>query len=1087
MLILRISLSSVLLLLLGSGCERPAPTLFAPTGGIDFVNALPENDSVNIVTFQYLYNGGGVGVGDFDRDGRPDLVFSGNFVSSALYLQKKAWTFQDATAAAGLTTNVWCSGVNISDVDGNGWEDIYFATLNPDGSNDTPNLLYLNQGTGPDGIPRFTEAAAEYGLDDTAYGTHSAWFDYENDGDLDLYVLNNAIEDFNRNVAKGTDTSGRGRSTDRLYLLNPDAEKTPTVTENSRDENNKRFYPTEIKTEGWGLGIAVQDFNQDGFADLYVANDFLSDDFLLINQRGRGLKDELRARLPHQSRNAMGVDVADLTGDGQPEIMVVDMLPDDNLRRKTMFGDIPHQGKRVEEDRGYANQYVRNTLQLNHGNGYFSDVAFQAGVAATDWSWTPLLADFDNDGRRDIFVSNGYPKDITNRDFSDFGENSDQFGTRTAQQNRVIESLAKLGGVHQPNFFFRNEGDLSFARREWLPDEPTYSNGAVFVDLDGDGDLDLVTNNINETAGVFRNHSRERQPSTTNYLQISLTGPAGNPHALGTKIWVEHGETKAYHEHYRQRGYLSSVGQTVHFGLGKDTLVERLTVRFPDGTGRVLTDLGANRVLELAWEPGLPEISLPTAQKSSKRVLPPARIPADGPVHREALYADFDHHHLAVRDHSRNGPAMAAMDLNGDGNDELIFGGGAGQAVSVWRMTDEGALTQVQSLDETAPGETTALLTWSENGKTYLYVGQGSSEFARKEAALTDLIYTVTDGKLTLASGNETLPRRVTAAVVRLAGPKDAAAALFVGSRMRNGDYPYAAPSAILTKDGGTYAVEREIEAGMVTAAAGADLNNDGYADLVTAGDYEPIRIFFGGADGLGEPIALPNTSGWYYSLTATDLDGDGDTDLLAGNLGPNSPYAAGPQQPVRLLADDFDGNGTTDPILTAFNGGTPYPVVPRNTLTRQLPGLKRRIPNFTAYGNWTAADLPQVKDGLTLSAVEFRSLYLKNDGAGNFTVHPLPARAQLAPIQDALPFTLPDGRPALLAVMNDYGFEPLGGRLDAGRGVVITTGDEGLPQVLDFDAGLNADARSVVRLRRKDGGFAAVVGVNRGPARVMR
>ncbi|MEM9260754.1 MAG: VCBS repeat-containing protein, partial [Bacteroidota bacterium] len=469
-------------------------SLFTPVTGIDFANIIPENDSVNIIVFEYIYNGGGVGVGDFDQDGNPDLVFSGNYVSSRLYLQKSSWDFTDITAAAGLTTEVWCSGVNVADVDGNGWEDIYFATLNPSGEKDTPNLLYLNQGVNADGIPTFVEAAAEYGLDDRSYGTHSAWFDYENDGDLDLYLLNNAIEQYNRNVAKGTDTTGRGKSVDRIY----------------RNENNRFTGTEEIQTEGWGLGVAVQDFNFDGFADLYVANDFLSNDFLLMNQDGKGFRDELRERLPHQSRNSMGVDVADLTGDGQPEIMVVDMLPDDNRRVKTMFGDIPHQGDRTERQRGYAQQYIRNTLQLNNGDGTFSDIAFQAGVAATDWSWTPLLADFDNDGDRDIYVSNGYPKDITNKDFIDFSDQATQFGTRESQLKTVMEALAKVEGVHQPNYFFRNDGELQFTEADWLPEEPTYSNGSVFVDLDRDGDLDLVTNNINEPAGLYRNNLRER-------------------------------------------------------------------------------------------------------------------------------------------------------------------------------------------------------------------------------------------------------------------------------------------------------------------------------------------------------------------------------------------------------------------------------------------------------------------------------------------------------------------------------------------------------------------------------------------------
>ncbi|MEM1357334.1 MAG: CRTAC1 family protein, partial [Bacteroidota bacterium] len=717
----------LLLLALCYGCGPSENTLFTPIAGIDFANTIPENDSVNIIVFEYIYNGGGVGVGDFDQDGNPDLVFSGNYVSSRLYLQKNSWEFTDVTETAGLTTEVWCSGVNVADVDGNGWEDIYFTTLNPSGEKDTPNLLYLNQGTNAEGSPTFIEAAAEYGLDDRSYGIHSAWFDYENDGDLDLYLLNNAIEQYNRNVAKGTDTTGRGKSVDRIY----------------RNENNRFANTEEIQTEGWGLGVAVQDFNFDGFADIYVANDFLSNDFLLINQEGKGFRDELRERLPHQSRNSMGIDVADLTGDGQPEIMVVDMLPDDNRRVKTMFGDIPHQGDRTERQRGYAQQYIRNTLQLNNGDGTFSDIAFQAGVAATDWSWTPLLADFDNDGDRDIYVSNGYPKDITNKDFIDFSDQATQFGTRESQLKTVMEALAEVEGVHQPNYFFRNDGELQFTEADWLPEEPTYSNGGVFVDLDRDGDLDLVTNNINEPAGLYRNNLRERAPESAHYLLLDLEGPTGNPDALGTKVWLSYGDTTHYHDHYRQRGYLSTVDQLVHFGLGRNTKADKLVIQFPDETGKTLTDVPVDQVLTVAWEPGLSPIMAPSS--AHKKAALTAVPLINGPVHQESSYSDFDAYALALRDKSRNGPALAAIDLEGDGIDELVFGGAAGQPVTIWKQETNGpidqntntALTQVQSLGETEQSEAVFIKVGDadQDGYDDVYIYNDNSELGSPAAA----------------------------------------------------------------------------------------------------------------------------------------------------------------------------------------------------------------------------------------------------------------------------------------------------------------------------------------------------------------
>ena len=1083
----------VLCCCLFTACNGEPDRLFTPVAtDIDFVNALPENDSVNILLFEYLYNGGGVGVGDFDGNGLPDLFFSGNMVSSRLYLQTEQWQFKDVTEAAGLTTDVWCAGVNVADVDGNGYDDIYLATLNPSGENDVANLLFLNAGPAADtGIPTFAENAKFTGLADLGYGTHSAWFDYENDGDLDLYVLNNAIESYNRNVPKGTDTLGRGKSVDRLYR-NVIGRETADMLNTPLDGRHVQFEPDTLQTEGWGLGLAVQDFNADGYADLYVANDFLSNDFLLMNRRGGGLRDELRQRLPHQSRNSMGVDAADINNDGRADIMVVDMLPDDNVRVKAMFGDTPHRGTETELQRGYARQQVRNTLQLNNGDGTFSDIAFQAGVAATDWSWAPLIMDVDNDGRRDIFVSNGYPKDITNKDFIDFNDNASTFGTSEKKIGRVVEALRDVAGVHQPNYLFRNDGEgLHFTPTDWLPAAPTYSNGAVLVDLDLDGDLDLVTNNINEPAGVFRNNLRETRPDSSHYLQLTLKGPPGNPGALGAKVWVSADGRTMYHEHYRQRGYLSTVDETVHFGLGAATTVDEVRIRFPDGKGVRLTDVSGDQRLAVAWNEALDP--LPAPASAPKKVLETVALAA--PVHKESLWSDFNTSALALRDRSRRGPALAAIDLEGDGVDELVFGGAAGQPVSIWKQ-DKGALTRVQNLEGTERGEATALAVFDYDGDggQDLYVGNGSTEFQSKPELLVDLLYHNVNGQLILLdTGLKHYHNRTNTADYGTYG------GVFPPSVFVGGDQPDQPGEEIfsrlmfLTED--DLITAQSLLTGPVSAAVFADFDGDRQPDVITAGDYHPLKFFRNNADGSyageevpgseyifylapGKPLTQP---GWFYSLTPCDLDRDGDLDLVAGNVGLNSPFRVSPERPLVLRADDYDGNGTIDPVVTAWNGDRAYPVFPRNTLTRQLPAWKKWLTTYAAYGAWTEDDLPPMSDkGIRREATEFRSLYLENDGAAHFTVRPLPALAQTAPLRDAAPITLADGRPALLCVQNDYAWEPLGGPLDAGTGFVLTLDAAGDLEVLPDYVSVRGDARSVVGLKNGEE-TVYYVGINNG------
>ena len=561
-----------------SSCERGEAHLLdrqdAAALGVDFVNVLTETDTFNPLLFEYIYNGAGVATGDFDGNGLPDLFFTGNMVSCRLYLQTEPWKFTDVTEAAGLTTDVWVAGVSVHDVDGNGYDDLYLAALTPEVSRqfNSPNLLYLNSGPDEEGRLRFREAAAEYGIDDARYGTHSAWFDLEGDGDMDLYVLNNSVEEQGRKLMRGTDTTGTAVSLDVIY-------------ENRGPGADTMFVATDlIRSEGWGLGVVPQDFNLDGRTDLYVANDFISEDGYLVNIGDGTLSWQTQEAFAHTSKNSMGVDAGDLNNDGRPDLVSVDMLPDDNLRQKTMFGDISFSVDDRADQMGYGRQYVHNALQVNNGDGTFSDLAFQTGTAATDWSWSPLLADFDNDGYRDLFISNGYPKDITNRDFVDYSQVNAMFGKDEEIFRKVNDALQAAGGVHQPNFIYRNGADLNFERTNWMEDTPTYSNGAVYVDLDNDGDLDLVTNNINEPAGIYRNQSRELDPEGNRYLQFDVRGGEGNPDGLGTKVYLRNRDGwVSYAEHQRQRGYLSNVGNVVHFGVGNREVIDTVMVVVPGG------------------------------------------------------------------------------------------------------------------------------------------------------------------------------------------------------------------------------------------------------------------------------------------------------------------------------------------------------------------------------------------------------------------------------------------------------------------------------------------------------------------------
>ena len=538
---------------------------------------------MNVLAFEYIYNGSGVGVGDFNNDGLSDIFFGGNMVSSRMYLNRGDFKFEDVTRLAGVETNLWCTGISLADINQDGLLDIYISTVHPKENKKSPNLLFIQKGINENGIPTFEEVAAKVGLADSSYSTQAAFLDYDLDGDLDMYLLNNALENYSRNTPIGQRTDGQGKSIDKLYRCDSIGNGLPHFTDVSKEAG--------ILAEGWGLGVVVNDINRDGYPDVYVANDFLSNDHLFINNQDGTFTNRIAEYLKHQEYNGMGVDAADINNDGYNDIVAMDMMPDDNLRQKTMFPSIGYDRFMLNLQKGYQPQYVRNVLQLNNGNGSFSDIGYLAGINATDWSWSSLLADFDNDGYRDLLITNGYRKDVTDLDFIAYSRESSMFGTDKTRLKKAIATVNELEGVLKPNFMFRNNGDLTFTNEAaaWGLDQPSYSNGAAYADFDNDGDLDLVMNNINEEAFIYRNNLSKEQSG--NYLRIKLLDEKENVSGLGAKIWVYAQGKMFYAEHQIHRGYKSTVESTEHFGLGKITTIDSIIVEWQNGKRQTLKNL----------------------------------------------------------------------------------------------------------------------------------------------------------------------------------------------------------------------------------------------------------------------------------------------------------------------------------------------------------------------------------------------------------------------------------------------------------------------------------------------------------------
>ena len=1091
--------------------------------GITFANRITEMDTMNILNFEYINNGGGVALGDFNNDGFVDAYFTGNQVANKLYLNKGNFDgstirFEDVTKKSKATgEGRWCSGVALVDINNDKLLDIYVCATVKKSAASRANMLYVNQGVGKNGIPTFKEVAQEYGIADTTHTTNAAFFDYDNDGDLDLYLVVNEMDD-SRFPNKYHDkiVDGSSKRTDRLYRNDSEQKHFTNISKEAG-----------ILIEGYGLGVNITDINRDGWKDIYVTNDYLTNDLMYINNgNGNGssprFTDQATDYFKHTSYSAMGNEVEDLNNDGLVDILAVDMMPADNYRKKMMTMANNYLSYQNNDQYHYTYQYPRNTLQVNQGinpktgKPVFSEMGLLSGIAETDWSWTPMVTDFDNDGYRDIIITNGFPHDITDQDFMAY---------RSSVNNLMdpMSILQSVPTVKIANFAFKNQGgqagnvpQFENVTKDWGIETPSFSNGAAYADLDNDGDLDYIVNNINDSASVYRNNAMQLKPEESNYLRIKFSGLQNNINGIGAMvdIYYNNGEHQFY-ENTPYRGYLSTIENVAHFGLGKNQKVDKIIVTWTSGKTKIYENITSNQILivdeRLATSSPEGTHSLTHSFTTFKEITDSLSI---GYIHQEGDIIDFNIQKLLPHKLSQFGPAMAVGDVNNDGLEDVFVGGASYHKGTFLVQNKAGKFIKSDLIlgekDATKLAEDMGVLLFDadRDNDLDLYIVSGSNELPKDSPDYQDRFYQ-NDGKGHFTRNMMVLPHflKSGSCVKAVDFDHDGDLDLFVGGRMEANTYPKPVSSYVLRNEKGIFT---DITAqfapdlkniGLVCDALWTDYDNDGWQDLMLAGEWMPLTIL---KNNQGKKLektdnkGLSDKIGFWNSLSAGDFDNDGDMDYIAGNLGTNTLNQASDEYPISVYAKDFNNDGIYDAVPTVFYKDTKgkrkeVTFHGRDDLSKQMNTMRKKFDNYNKFAIGEINDVlsgDDLKDALIIKANYLETSYIENLGEGKFKTTPLPSQVQTAPIFGMLIEDFDaDGNLDALMVGNDFGNEVSVGKLDAFNGMMLKGDGTGnfkvqtLPQTAFCVSG---DAKSLVRITNPTGKPIIMASQNRADLKVF-